>query len=110
LRADRQRRENGLLEVTRSQKILTVFALALFTISVLVAPWRGTRGGTTIDCDSPIFLLPPNNPLIPAVYGDPDSNRWAFKLQWPMLLCEWITLGVIYTGVFHLLKGKRISN
>ena len=81
---DKQPRKDRTM--TRSQKILTVAALALFCASIALAPWVfNDRSGIQY---GPIFLAP----------------NYCKDLQWQNLIVEWLAIGIIYGWLFWLFK------
>jgi hypothetical protein len=89
-----------------NQKILTGIALLAFVVSVCNASWEVTsfeydgKIHDKIVMSSPIWQQP--DPLPNSVIGWP---RHECHLFWPPLIGIWISIGVVYVGLFFLLKN-----
>jgi hypothetical protein len=92
-----------------NQKNLTGVALLAFLISVCIAPWEQTSvaqysedhkilGKTTVY--SPVWIQPNKEPD-----SWPVAQRYEYRLLWSPLLGVWITISVLFTGSFFLLKN-----
>jgi hypothetical protein len=107
----------ALNQMNVNQKILTGVALVAFFISVCIAPWEVTSiassalysgrtevhasnailGKTTVY--SPVWEQPSKDPNVYA------GERYECRLLLSPLLGVWITIGVVFTGLFFLLKN-----
>lgn len=91
--------------MNRKQKILTGLALLAFLISVVFAPWKEAHG----------YVPPPwaaNDRTVLASYkGIIHAPIWSPPedgyLLVASLLGTWFAIGVIYAGLFWLLKTER---
>ena len=93
-----------------NQKILTGTALLAFIISVFNASWEVTA----FDKDGNIVLKvvitgpvwqQPDFPQYLAYSSTRPSTRHEWHLDWPPLVVIWIAIGIVYTGLFFLLKN-----
>ena len=98
--------------MSNAQKYLSFAALFLFLLSCLLAPWHGQleyEGGTyTTTTYSPLFATPAKELelIIPAKEPVRTGRFLSFQLMGLTLFFEWLALGVLYGGLFILLKGK----
>jgi hypothetical protein len=89
-----------------NQKILTGVALLAFIVSVCNASWEVTSYNyddkiqDKIVMHSPIWQQPE-----PLPYSVLIQSRHECHLFWPPLIGIWISIGVIFTGSFFLLKN-----
>ena len=96
----------SLNQINVNQRILIGVALVAFVISVCNASWEVT----SFDYDGKIhdkvvmysFIWQQPEPLPYSVTVQP---RHECHLFWPPLIGIWITIGVVFTGSFFLLKN-----
>jgi hypothetical protein len=92
--------------MNKPQKYLTVVCLILFVGTLVLAPWQ-----TKVAYHSDGFLF--YNPTVtyyPAFVrpnADGPSKMGQPILYWQPLICEWVALGVIYTGLFFLFRKTK---
>jgi hypothetical protein len=91
-----------------NQKILTGVALVAFLVSICNASWEkvqfneGKIQAKTVEY-SPIWQQP-----TPPWYEQSSGEfRDEYHLLWSPLIGIWITIGVVYTGLFFLLKNTQ---
>jgi len=105
--------------MNKPQKNLTVVCLILFAATLLLCPWYNPRSKTATGF-SPFFLAPmqPKHKemsMFPDLTGGTNDNTYIVdahrdstdRIDLSKLWCEWIALGVIYTGLFFLFKKKN---
>jgi hypothetical protein len=90
--------------MNHQQRIASFSALSLFALSILAAPWEmtvssGNQTGNLGTRYSPVWSPPiPEDPNVRFVS--------ATNLRISMLITEWVAIGVLFCGVFILLKGS----
>ena len=90
--------------MNKKQKILSYFALCIFALTVLSAPWKIVTKDynghvlSTTTWYMPVFIVP----------DVPTRSRMEPTLSWQSLLCTWAALGIAHGGLFFLLRtGKE---
>jgi len=83
--------------MNKPQKYLTGVCLVLFSATFIWCPWYNPKEKASTGF-SPFFISPTH-----FSYGDYHQNA-NDRIDSARLWIEWIPLGVIYTGLFFLLK------
>jgi hypothetical protein len=86
--------------VTKSQRALTILASILFCVTLWQAPWELSRSDYSyatkqIERRATSYHAP--------VW---DSGPGQTRLKVEVLAVEWLAIGLLYTAVFFLLRGK----
>jgi hypothetical protein len=86
--------------MNKSQKYLTGVCLVLFVATLLCCPWYNSKDKVNAGF-SPFFISPTH-----FSYGEYHQNA-NDRIDSARLWIEWIPLGVIYTGLFFMLKKSK---
>jgi hypothetical protein len=87
--------------VNENQRWLTTAAIVWFVVSFFFAPWKVKN---LVDPRDHLYV---ESHKFSALWKAPENILGSSTLQTPILLAEWLGLGVVYAGVFMLLKNKR---
>ena len=84
--------------MNNKRKTLTIAALAVFALTMLVAPWdlTGSPDHYNVTKFAPIFF-------------PPDLGPWAKRELVSSLFFSWLAIGVVYAGLFALLGEPKTS-
>jgi hypothetical protein len=86
--------------MNKPQKYLTVVCLILFVATLICCPWYNPQEKASAGI-SPFFISPTHFSY--GYYHQNASDRIDSETLW----IEWVSLGVIYTGLFFVLKKSK---